>query len=194
MPINEKPSQVQLNEKKVETELLRNPKYSSQWITSAAELIANYDYGREYLERYSADQLESILKAEKYNSSNKKIDIIVMLNPLLNSTQMELIYAALCNDVPIDIITKAINKDIPYSVSNYVVQAWLDGADMIKYIDYDPDQVYEIYAGIHNGVDINKYDNKLISAELMGIIRHALECNFNAIYNFDTNEILISKN
>ena len=188
---------------KTETILLNKPEYDSNWIKFATELIDEYDYYEKFLVPYSANQLEIILKAEKYNKAKseteKSIDITSLLYANLNATQMELRFTALKFGVPTEDVIKMINKSIPYATSNYIVQAYLDGKgdELNKYIDYnnikyDTDQIYEIYAGLHNNVDISIYADPDISAETMGIIRHALEVGVESVkYNKETKKITI---
>lgn len=192
-----------MTKSKTETILLNKPEYDSNWIKFATELIDEYDYYEKFLASYSANQLEVILKAEKYNKAKseteKGIDITSLLYANLNATQMELRFTALKFGVPTEDVIKMINESIPYATSNYIVQAYLDGKgdELNKYIDYnnikyDTEQIYEIYAGLHNNVDISIYADTDISAETMGIIRHALEVGVKSVkYNKETKKITI---
>ena len=68
----------------------------------------------------------------------------------------------------------------------------IDGYDLTEYIDYETDQLYEIFAGTQTKIDYKIYANKDIPAESMGVIRHALEVGMNVIINTD-NTITIKK-
>lgn len=157
------------------TKMLRNPKHSSEWINIASEIVADYDFTEEELTPFNTDQLKVILNSAKKYGAEKTRNFA---KPELNSTQMQIYFAGYDNNLDDEILQQFIKPEIPYNVSDYVVQAWIDGHDMRKYLDYDPEQIYEIFAGFVNGIDVSKYDDKNINAVIMGLIRHALECGF----------------
>ena len=96
------------------------------------------------------------------------------------------------NKIAVNILKTMISKDIPYAVSNYAVQGTIEDKDMLKYVHgYDPDQVYEIYAGLHNGLDVSDYDDASISSNIMGLIRHAKELGLSVNFDSDKKEIII---
>lgn len=181
--------------KVLESQLIKNPKYSSGWIENASKIIANSDtFIEEELAKFDAEQLDVINAALDYNEKNKDdgVNVDAIANPELNATQMRLMFAGMQNKLSVSLLKKLISKNIPYAVSNYIVQAAIDGQDLSKYISgYEPDQVYEIYAGIHNGVDVSVYDDPHISAGMMGLMRHALELGLSASLDFNTSVLTI---
>lgn len=184
--------------KVIEAKLLRNPKYSSAWVENAAKILANTNvFVEETLAKCSSEQLEIINAALEYNTKNEnKVSILDIADTSLNATQMRLIFAGQQNHVSIATLKQLVNKDIPYVISNYAVQAAIEGHDMSKYVNglYDNDQVYEIYAGLHNGIDVSCYDNTNISANIMGLMRHASELGFISEYDETTKSISIKVN
>ena len=110
----------------------------------------------------------------------------------LNATQMELLYTAVINGLDFNKACSIVKPDIPYIKLNYILQAMIDGYDLTEYIDYETDQLYEIFAGTQTKIDYKIYANKDIPAESMGVIRHALEVGMNVIINTD-NTITIKK-
>lgn len=184
-----------MNEKVIESYLIRNPKYSSAWIKSATKILANSDiFIEEELAMFDAEQLGIIVAALEHNEKNKdgRVDISSIANSELNATQMQLMFIGQQNKIAVNILKTMISKDIPYAVSNYVIQGTIEGKDMLKYVhNYDPDQVYEIYAGLHNGIDVSNYDDASISSNIMGIIRHAKELGMNAAFDLNKKEITI---
>ena len=82
------------------------------------------------------------------------------------------------------------NPDISYIVTNWAVTALAEGFDLFKYVNagYNKDQLYEIYAGLKDGVDISVYDDINIPAEKMAIAHHAMVLGLKV--HFDENKIL----
>lgn len=172
--------------KQYENELLNNPDYSSSWINQAAKIMAEFDKDEAFLKPFNTEQLDVIYDALKYinNNGSGYIDINDIANPAFNATQMSLVLTGYIRDIPIEILAKFISPNIPYAKSNYLVQAYIDGFNMTDYINYDHEQIYEIYAGFMNKVDFKLYDKSYISAKIMGLIRHALEIGAESIsYN-----------
>lgn len=184
-----------MNEKVIESFLLRNSKYSSAWIKSATKILTSSDvFIEEELAKFDAEQLGIIVAALEFNEKNKDntVDIASIANSELNATQMQLMFIGQQNKIAVNILKTMISKDIPYAVSNYAVQGTIEGKDMLKYVHgYDPDQVYEIYAGLHNGLDVSDYDDASISSNIMGLIRHAKELGLSVSFDSDKKEITI---
>lgn len=181
--------------KQIENDLITNPKYSSTWISVAAKLMAEFCLSEDILVDLNTEQLEIIYDLEKYISTHPDYHILDIVEreyfSKYNATQLRLILTAYMKEVPAEIITKFIAPEIPYAKSNYLIQAYIDGYDMSSYIDFDHEQIYELYAGYVNNVDTSKYDKIDISAEKMGIIRHALELKMDPIYDEETKTITI---
>lgn len=183
-----------VNKELVERNLLLNPKYESEWIETAVKLICEYGWSEENLTEFNTSQIKIILKAEEYNKENQNapININAFANPIYNATQMTIIMDALQHNISTDVITSVVSPDIPYIISHYVLQAASESKDMIKYVKgYAPEQVFEIYAGLHNNLDVSVYDDATIEAPMMGLIRHALELGKTVEINKETLELII---
>ena len=178
-----------LTEKTLNDYLLNKAELSSKWINYAKDLILKYDYNIDDLFKYNTEQLEILCKIngdEKY-TSNIHISDITEKNKFiletfyceLNATQMELLYTAIIHGLDYNKACSIVKPNIPYIKLNYILQAMIDGYDLLEYIDYEVDQLYEIFAATQTKVDYKIYANKNISAEKMGIIRHALELGLN---------------
>lgn len=183
--------------------LINNPYLSSKWIACAKDLVINSKYNiDDLLYKYNTEQLEILKKItndEKYNSivhisdiEERNKFILETFYSGLNATQMELLYTAVINGLDFNKACSIVKPDIPYVKLNYILQAMIDGYDLTEYIDYETDQLYEIFAGTQTKIDYKIYANKDIPAESMGIIRHALEVGMNVIINTD-NTITIKK-
>lgn len=183
--------------------LINNPYLSSKWIACAKDLVINSKYNiDDLLYKYNTEQLEILKKItndEKYNSivhisdiEERNKFILETFYSGLNATQMELLYTAVINGLDFNKACSIVKPDIPYVKLNYILQAMIDGYDLTEYIDYETDQLYEIFAGTQTKIDYKIYANKDIPAESMGIIRHALELGMNVIINTD-NTITIKK-
>ena len=191
------------SEETVNEFLINNPYLSSKWIACAKDLVINSKYNiDDLLYKYNTEQLEILKKItndEKYNSivhisdiEERNKFILETFYSGLNATQMELLYTAVINGLDFNKACSIVKPDIPYVKLNYILQAMIDGYDLTEYIDYETDQLYEIFAGTQTKIDYKIYANKDISAESMGVIRHALEVGMNVIINTD-NTITIKK-
>ena len=191
------------SEEAVNEFLINNPYLSSKWIACAKDLVINSKYNiDDLLYKYNTEQLEILKKItndEKYNSivhisdiEERNKFILETFYSGLNATQMELLYTAVINGLDFNKACSVVKPDIPYVKLNYILQAMIDGYDLTEYIDYETDQLYEIFAGTQTKIDYKIYANKDISAESMGVIRHALEVGMNVIINTD-NTITIKK-
>lgn len=191
------------SEEAVNEFLINNPYLSSKWIACAKDLVINSKYNiDDLLYKYNTEQLEILKKItndEKYNSivhisdiEERNKFILETFYSGLNATQMELLYTAVINGLDFNKACSIVKPDVPYIKLNYILQAMIDGYDLTEYIDYETDQLYEIFAGTQTKIDYKIYANKDISAESMGVIRHALEVGMNVIINTD-NTITIKK-
>ena len=191
------------SEEAVNEFLINNPYLSSKWIACAKDLVINSKYNiDDLLYKYNTEQLEILKKItndEKYNSivhisdiEERNKFILETFYSGLNATQMELLYTAVINGLDFNKACSIVKPDIPYVKLNYILQAMIDGYDLTEYIDYETDQLYEIFAGTQTKIDYKIYANKDIPAESMGVIRHALEVGMNVIINTD-NTITIKK-
>lgn len=191
------------SEETVNEFLINNPYLSSKWIACAKDLVINSKYNiDDLLYKYNTEQLEILKKItndEKYNSivhisdiEERNKFILETFYSGLNATQMELLYTAVINGLDFNKACSIVKPDIPYIKLNYILQAMIDEYDLTEYINYETDQLYEIFAGTQTKIDYKIYANKDIPAESMGVIRHALEVGMNVIINTD-NTITIKK-
>ena len=193
-------------------QLINNPEYDSEWVGTVAEIIVHKsetdkDYSIEDMnkdiEKYSnlnADQVE-VIKLHMLNENNY-FDLYKVIEEYtkdkdmsvedFNATQMQLIGIMIDNEnIPNTTIEKLIDCNIPYAKLNFVVKGLIEGyADMIDYIEYDPEQICEIYAGHKDGIDYTLYDKPDISDNMMGAARYALVNGLNV--KFDKDVLIIS--
>lgn len=180
MPINQnnkkqEDPQIAAAIEKYKEQLQMSSAPSDKWIEAAAKLMGKYHFKADELGLFTTDQLENILNAyENGDFTQEQIESIMDVN--LNATQMSIILMGYAQGATVEQMEPYFtNSGIPYLKMNYMVSALVQhGVDMMKYIDYDPHQIYEIFAGIVQGLDYTRYDDKSYPAEVMGIIRHAL--------------------
>ena len=177
-------------EKELEMLLVDNPKYSSGWIQNATHLMLKCNLSEAEVAKFDTEQLQLIVSMFTSAEQNPEIWIGGFLNPELNATQMQVLLTGYSHGLTTEQLSPYFNPEIPYVKSNWAIAALAEGFNMDKYIecDYDKDQIYEIYAGIKDGVDITVYDQKDISAEKMAIARHALVLGLKP--QFDENKKL----
>lgn len=163
-------------EKQLESKLLDNPKYSSGWIQNAVHLITKCGLTEEELTQFDTEQLQLLVSMFTSAEQNPEIWINGFLNPQLNATQMQLLITGYSHGLTTEQLKPYFNPEIPYVKINWAIAGLAEGFDLSHYIenDYDKDQIYEIYAGMKDGVDVNVYDSASIPAEKMAIARHAL--------------------
>lgn len=183
-----------MDEKKVASILAKNPAYDADWVNAAATILSKYpDYVESDLYDFVADQLTVVKTAlEKYDGDQDFASMI--LNPALNSTQMQILLAAKNAGVDNSLLTPLTDPSLTYTKGNYISKALADGINMAKEIDFhmfDNDQIYEIFAGMESGIDYHKYLDNTFSAEEMGIIRHALELGLEVKVDPDLNQIIL---
>lgn len=182
-----------MNQEEILRELQNNPNLSDPWISAVMAAIKDglIEYN-ENLTMYTADQIAEYANIKSHMDILSDDDFSKLTNPNLNSSQMKIALVSLINKIPSDIVWKIVAEDIPYSISNYVSQAYLEGFDMTKYVHgYTVDQVYQIYAGLKTGVDVTKYDYDTIPAEIMEFIRHALILGLDARYDFEKDKVTL---
>ncbi len=178
--------------------LMKNPKYDSAWIDKAAEMLITEKYSEDFLFQFSADKLTMLEQAytkygpEAHDTDTTFIDLIS--NPMLNISQMQILFTAKSQGVDSSKLQKISDHNIPYGVMNYVAQAMIDGLDLteeINVLDFSIDQIYELVAGYHSGVDYRMYADNRIPAESMNIIRAGLEVGYLISYDVDSRKIVM---
>lgn len=182
-----------MNEKKlVEMQLLKNPKYSSGWIDNASHLITNCGLTEEEVSKFDTEQLQLIVSVFTSAQSNPEIWIDGFLNPELNATQMQILLTGYSHNLTTEQLKPYFDPAIPYIKSNWAIAALAEGFDIGQYIvnGYDEDQIYEIYSGKKDGVDISVYDCINIPAEKMAIAHHALQLGLEVHFD-DDNKLTI---
>lgn len=178
-----------MNEKAVELHLLDNPKYSSGWIQNATHLMCKCALTEEEVSKFDTEQLQLLVSMFTSAEQNPDIWIGGFLNPNLNATQMQILLTGYSHGLTSEQLRPFFNPEIPYVKSNWVITGLIEGFDLSDYIDdYDKDQLYEIYAGKKDGIDVSVYDKTDISAEKMAIARHALVLGLKP--QFDENKKL----
>ena len=172
-------NQISPQEAAYQLELIKNPKYDSDWIGEAAKILSNEKntFGEEDLAKFNALQLmvmNEILSSED--------DIQPILKALfidhadLNATQMRLYWVGIKNGLTEAIMSRFLNPEISYAKSNYAIQALTEGfTGITEYLDdFDADQIAEIYTGMRDGIDYKIYAKPEYPAEFMNFIRHAI--------------------
>jgi len=162
--------------KELELKLLDDPKHSSGWIENAGHLIEKCNLTEEELSKFNTEQLQLIVSMFTSAEANPGIWIDGFLNPELNATQMQVLLTGYSHGLTTEQLEPYFDPNIPYIKSNWAVTALAEGNNITNYVlaGYDKDQLYEIYAGLKDGVDVSVYDCKDLSAEKMAIAHHAL--------------------
>lgn len=173
---------------KLKKKFQENPKLSENWITAAVKAIDAGISHDDKLFEYNSEQLAVLANIP---SATVGIFLKNFSDPELNASQMEVVLACLDHDIPPETIKKIVNPNIPYIISNYVAQAYIDGYDMIDLIDrgFSIEQIYEIFAGYESGINPEEvYINPDIPAADMGLIRHALTIGVNMGYDLENHK------
>lgn len=195
-------------------ELINNPEYDSEWIGSVAEIVSKNFEKEDYTDtnaytdistykNYNAGQME-VIKQGLFAPENP-YDLISEIHHRNNSavafefnaTQLQLLgiligYIKSNPDKDSDRFNILFNYEIPYAKLNFVIKGIVEGYDdMIDYIDFDPDQICEIYAGHKDEVNYASYASKDIPDTVMGAIRYCLNNNITFTIN-DNKTITIS--
>lgn len=172
----------------IKYQLSKNAKYDSNWINIASQIISETDYTEDILSKFNSEQLSFIRDAAK----NDTIPMDKFMNPELNATQMQLILIGYEKGIISKHMELFFNPNIPFSTSNYIIQALAEGYnDMINYIDFDSDQIYEIYAAHKDNVNYESFAKKEIDGPTMQLARHALILNCDV--EFVDNKLIIKK-
>ena len=176
--------------------LMENPKYDSDWIDKASNIMLEFGLTEDELCRYSSDKLGIIEQAYKsygiLSGNSDEVFLDIIKNPEFNVTQMQILLTARSKGVPTEDIRELANPSISYGKMNYAAQAMINGFMITKEIviqDYSIDQIYEIVAGYHEGVDYKVYANPGIPAEQMSVIRTALGVGYIVGYDISTKDI-----
>lgn len=177
--------------------LMKNPKYDSGWIDKAATLMEKYNMSEDFLAKFSAEKLAIIEQANaKYDKSNPDgedgLFIDLICNPKLNVSQMQILLTARSQGVDTMKLMRIAREEIPYGIMNYVAQAMVDGLDLTEdynIMDFDIDQIYEIIAGYHSGIDYRTYADPRIPAFSMSVIRVGLEVGYAIRFDVDDRSI-----
>jgi hypothetical protein len=162
--------------KSVQMELLKNPAHSSTWIDNASHLITKCGLTEAELSKFDTEQLQILVSVFTSAETNPNIDINRFLNPELNQTQMQVILTGYSHGLTTEQLDKYFDPKIPYVASNWAITALCEGFDLTSYVnsEYDADQLYEIYCGMKEGIDISIYDCIEIPSEKMSVARHAM--------------------
>lgn len=175
---------------------MENPKYDSNWIDRAAGMMVELGYSEEELEQYSADQLNFVEQCTKfYGPESEKPDaefLDMIKNPELNVTQMQILFTVKQKGVSTEDIKYICSPFISYGKMNYAAQAMIDGFNIAKEYnlnEFSIDQIYEIVAGFHSGVDYRLYADNRIPAKHMCVIRTALEVGYAFRYDANTGNL-----
>lgn len=173
--------------------LIQNPKYDSDWIGNASELLilnAEDTFTEEELAKMNAKQLSVIADMVKTNEHIRTTDaykcdfrptipIHDIIKEEFNATQMELLrYAYGCDDMGTQQyrdLNIFMTLDLPYAKLNYLVKGFTEGfTSIMEYINFDAAQIAEIYSGWKDGVDYTKYANAELTGDEMSLARHFL--------------------
>ena len=186
-----------MTKEQIISKLMLNPKYDSAWIDKASDLIATNSYIESYLAQFSADQLNILSQViAKYGNMSAEPDdafVEIMSNAELNLSQMQILLTAKNAGVETDKLSRIASHHIPYGVMNYLAQAMIDGLNLAEEITitrFNIDQIYEIVAGFHAGVDYKCYADSNIPAECMAVIRAGLEAGYDVSYIMNTKKIV----
>ena len=191
-------NQISPQEAAYQLELIKNPKYDSDWIGEAAKILSNEKntFGEEDLAKFNALQLmvmNEILSSED--------DIQPILKALfidhadLNATQMRLYWVGIKNGLTEAIMSRFLNPEISYAKSNYAIQALTEGfTGITEYLDdFDADQIAEIYTGMRDGIDYKIYAKPEYPAEFMNFIRHAISTGMHITITVSGTTIEVNK-
>lgn len=179
-----------MNEKELEMKLLDNANYSSGWIQNATHLMCKCGLTENEVGMFDTEQLQLLVSMFTSAEQNPEIWINGFLNPDLNATQMQILLTGYSHGLTTAQLKPYFNPEIPYIKSNWAITALAEGFDISNYIKegYDKDQIYEIYAGMKDGIDISVYDKIDIPAEKMALARHAFVLGLKP--QFDENKKL----
>ena len=179
---------------------IQNPKYSSPWVEIAATVITEFpeQVDEEFCAKYNNDQLRVIYDMLKYNATATEhtIDLDIYARPEFNDTQMHLFLSAFQQaqgDFE-EMLQKIADPKYTYEKINYIVVGLIDGLDLSDHIDdFNGQQLAAIYSGFKDGIDITKYDDCRISADMMNIMRCCMIWGHDISYDLETNTLTVTK-
>lgn len=167
-----------------------NPKYDSNWVKYASDILsreADPVYTEEFLSNFDALQLTVLI--EMLDNEEMTIDrIILIFNKCYNADQMKLLYIAETMGILDD---RLLDPNVTYVKMKFIIDAAKIGFnDLIEYLDYSNAQIEEIYSGFADGIDYKSYAYKHIPAEDMQLLRHALCIGKDVVYEEDGSMVI----
>ena len=116
-------NQISPQEAALQMDLIKNPKYDSDWIAEAAKALANEKctLSESDLAELNALQLmvfNEVFSSDKDAEEVKRIITTLFVNRNLNATQMRLYWIGLKNGLSENIMSRFLDKNIPYAKSN----------------------------------------------------------------------------
>ena len=191
-------NQISPHEAAYQLELIKNPKYDSDWIGEAAKILSNEKntFGEEDLAKFNALQLmvmNEILSSE--DDIQPVLKALFIDHADLNATQMRLYWVGIKSGLTEAIMSRFLNPEISYAKSNYAIQALTEGfTGITEYLDdFDADQIAEIYTGMRDGIDYKIYAKKEYSAGFMNFIRHAISTGMHITITVSGTTIEVNK-
>jgi antitoxin component of MazEF toxin-antitoxin module len=168
--------------------LRANPNYDMEWIEQAAWFILNGAASEKFLAAFTAAQLVRIktIIATPYAQ--------LLFNPKFNSTQLTILATCIQKNFKPEIINELANPDIPYQAMDYIAQGFEEGLDWRKiedYIEFNPEQCFEILNGFRIGVNYTAYAAIIVPAPIMHMISTGLKAGLDVKYSIDTQELLV---
>lgn len=169
------------DEQLMQLELIKNPKYDSDWIAQAAKILVHdgVTVTTADLEELSTPQLalyNEILGFDDKEKATKALNTLFVEHKDLNATQMRLYWIGITKGLTEEIMERFLDPTIPYAKSNFAIEAICKGfTGITEYLDgFDANQVAEIYAGMQDGIDYKSYARPEFPSDLMNLIRHAM--------------------
>ena len=198
--MNDNQRQATPQEAECQLYLIQNPGYDSDWVGEASKILTNQliELSEADLVKFNALQLSifnMIIESDK--DDNVKTNAInALMSSDLNATQMRLYWIGISRGLNENIMARFLDKNIPYAKSNYAIQAISEGfTGITEYLDeFDASQIAEIYTGMKDGVNYKLYAKSEYPAEVMNLIRHAMETGLNVKLHFALNDISVEVN
>lgn len=183
-----------MTKEQVIQELAKDPALDSEQVKYGAEIYENsedmdFDKLKSITSKFNALQLGVVSDIVTYNkTADFKIDEDILICPLFNATQMQILCEVyknkeIMNKYPEE-VKKLTDHKIPYLKLNYLTKALMAGhKNIVNYIDFDTECVYEIMAGYLDGIDADLYADKTLSQNDMELLRHALIIGADIVIN-----------
>lgn len=168
------------NKKEALKTMLMDASLTSDWIDATAKVFETFkvsDHSILDFKAFTGTQVGMMIELARYLDNDIDKTFVWMQQMPYNDTQLQLILKVLKAGVPIEKLYNLVDPSVPYAVMNYIFAGIVDGYNQLedpKYLEYDQDQLCEIYSGLKDGIDISLFDNKSIPSEKMAIIRHAI--------------------